>query len=190
MALRSPLAVIVACVLIQSSSHGQARPNLSGTWTLTAKPGICPGSLTLLQDDSSLSVQGGGDTRVRIYRFDGTDTREVLAPAPARPATMPPTAYDAHQTRSMARAAWNGDQFVVITHTTMTITWPSQMSGEFEREMTGKDTYSSNAEGQLIVERRIIVDPLPGGTKRRMEIPESWTCAYTKAAKPKPAPRP
>jgi hypothetical protein len=190
MALRSLLAVVVAFVLVQSSSHGQARPNLSGTWTLTAKPGICPGSLTLLQDESSLRVEAGGGAPARIYRFDGTETREVLAPAPARPVTMPPTAYDAHKTRSVARAAWNGNQFVVITHTTMTITWPSQMSGEFERETTGKDTYSSDAEGQLFVERRVVVDPLPGGTERRMEIPESWTCAYTKAGKPKLAPRP
>jgi len=157
---------------------------------LTAKPGICPGSLTLLQDESSLSVQAGRDASVRIYKFDGTDTREVLAPAPARPATMPPTAYDAHKTRSVARVAWNGDRFVVITHTTMTITWPSEMSGEFEREITDKDTYSSNAEGQLIVERRIVVDPLPGGAQRRIDIPESWTCAYVRADKPKLAPAP
>src|SRR3954469_5231857 len=109
MAFRSPLAVVVAFVLVQSASHGQTRPNLSGTWTSTVKAGMCPGSLTLLQDESSLRVQGGGDAPARIYKFDGTETREVFAPVPARPSTMSPTAYAAHKARSVARAAWNGD---------------------------------------------------------------------------------
>ena len=100
----------------------------------------------------------------------------------------PPTAYQGHKTRSVARAAWNGDQFVVVTHTTMTMTWPSQLPGEFERETTTRDSYSSNDRGQLIAEHRIVVDPLPGGAERRIDLPDSWTCTYTRSGESKLAP--
>jgi hypothetical protein len=188
MAFRSLLTVAVAFVLVQSHSHAQTRPNFSGTWTLTTKPGVCPGSMTLLQDESSLRVQSGDVDRARIYRFDGTDTHEALAPAPARPVDMPPTAYHAHKTRSVARAAWNGDQFVIVTHATMTMTWPSHVPDEFDRETTSRDVYSFNEAGQLMVERRIVVDPLPGGTPRRIDLPDSWTCVYARAGESKLAP--
>jgi hypothetical protein len=181
MSLRRLLAVAVAFVLIQAYLHAQARPHLAGTWALTAKAGVCSASLTILQDESSLRVQVGDGARVITYSFDGTDTREVLAPAPARPPNMPSTAYVGHKTSSVARAAWNGDRFVIVTHSTMTFTWPSQVSGEFERETTSEETYSSPAGGQLIVDHRVVVDPLPGGTARRIDVPDSWTCAYTRA---------
>jgi hypothetical protein len=84
----------------------------------------------------------------------------------------------------VARAAWNGDQFVVVTHHRMTMTWPSQLPGEFERETTIKEVYSFDQAGRLVIERRVFVDPLPGGSARRVDVPDSWTCVYTKTGQP------
>jgi hypothetical protein len=69
----------------------------------------------------------------------------------------------------------------------MTMTWPGQLPGEFERETTSREVYSFNEAGQLVVERRVLVDPLPGGLPRRIDVPDSWTCAYAKAGRPSSA---
>jgi hypothetical protein len=103
---------------------------------------------------------------------------------------MPPTAYYAHATVSVARAAWNGDQFVVVAHHRMTVTWPSILPGEFEREIARRDVYSFSGVGQLVVEGRVLVDPLPGGSDRRIDLPDSWTCVYANAGEPSLAARP
>jgi hypothetical protein len=184
MALGRVFAVVIPFVLVQLYSQAQTRPNLAGTWTPTDKPSglaFCAGSLTLAQDESSLRVQSGDEAHATAYRFDGTETREVLAPARARPPDIPPTAYVANKTRSVARAAWNGDQFVVVTHITMTMTWPSQLPGEFDREVVTKETYSLDNAGQLIVKRQVIQDPLPGGSTESLNLPDSSICAYTRA---------
>ena len=119
-----------SCSRIRTPRHG---PNLSGTWTLTVKSGFCAGSLTILQDEASLRVQPGSDAGTDTFRFDGTDTHEVVSPAPPRSANVASTAFEGHKTKSVARAAWNGDQFIVVIHATMTMTWPSQMSGDPRR---------------------------------------------------------
>ena len=174
-----PLAVAVAFILVSSGSQANTRPDFSGTWMLASDRGFCPGSVVLQQDESSLRVQTGGDTsRALVYRFDGTDTGGAIESAPARPADLPPTAYHGRTTRSIARAAWNGDRFVVVVHSTMTMTWPSQVPGEFDRETVSRATYFRDTAGRLIVEHRVIVDPLPGGAPRRIDVPDSWTCAY------------
>jgi hypothetical protein len=87
----------------------------------------------------------------------------------------------------VARAVWNGDQFVVVTHHRMTMTWPSQLPGEFERETTSTEKYSLNEAGQLVVERRVLIDPLPAALPRRVDVPDSWTCVYAKTGQPGPA---
>src|SRR5689334_18268518 len=139
------LAITVLFLLVNPDGAAQARPDLSGPWTRVGTTNMCSARLTLVQDDSSISVDTGGSSRPTRYYFDGSDARQVLAPPSGRPANLPPTAYHGQLTRSLARAAWNGQQFVVVTHSTMTMTWPSQTSQEFERETTRKEMYSVNS---------------------------------------------
>jgi hypothetical protein len=185
------LAATVAIVLVSVRAQAQSRPDFSGKWTLTAKPGglrTCAESLTLLQDQSTLRIHSGDDaSRASVHGFDGADMRKTLAPPPARPAGLSPDAFEGHQTRFVARAAWNGDQFVVVTHATMTMTWPNRLPGEFDRETTAKAVYSFSEAGQLVVEHIVLIDPLPGGSTRRLDLPDSWTCAYAKTGPPNPA---
>jgi hypothetical protein len=185
------LAIVLGCVAIPAA---QTRPNLTGTWTLGAKQlgakqlPCPPGSLTLVQDETSLHVRSGVEARETVYRFDGTDTREALPPPPVRSPDLSPGTWQFHKTASVARAAWNGDRFVVVTHTTMAGTWPEQMPGTFDREFTSRTTYSSDG-GRLLVEQLNIIDPLPGGTERHLTLPDSSTCTYERAGEPKPSSR-
>jgi hypothetical protein len=177
MLLRTTLAIALSCAA-QSSVPAHARPDLTGTWTLTSRNYGCDNPLTLVQDESSLRVRTG-TAGVLVYRFDGTDTRQDTA-APERSPDLTPGTWDMHRTRLVARAAWDGDRFVVVTHITMTTTWPSQQPGSFDRDWTYKDSYSLGDAGSLIVDRRVILDPMPGGSPRRIDLPDTWSCAYAR----------
>jgi len=185
-----PLVAIVAFVPAQLLSQAQVRPDFSGKWSLATKSVRGPGNpdsrscarvLVLNQDQAALHVQLGDDAgRARAYRFDGTDRVEPLAPAPARLVGASPNRWDGHLTRYVARAGWNGDKFVIVTHSTMTMTWPSQMPGAFDRETTSKAVYAFNEAGQLVIDYPELADPLPGGPPVHFEMPDSWTCIYAK----------
>jgi hypothetical protein len=82
---------------------------------------------------------------------------------------------------SVARAAWNGDQLIVVTHRTYRITWPSNVPPEFDRQNTFREVFSLGSDGRILVDRTAIIDPLPGGTTRRLETPTSWNCSYRRA---------
>ena len=185
------LVAAVALVPVQLVSQAQARPDFSGKWTLASKsvrgPGdprfrSCTSALLLVQDQATLSVQSGDDaSRASIHRFDGSDKVVAYPPVPARREGTSPTAWEGHATRFVSRAAWNGDQFVIATHSTMKMTWPSQMPGEFDRETATKAVYAYNEAGQLVIEHLVLTDPMPGGLPKRIDLPDSWTCTYVKA---------
>jgi hypothetical protein len=82
---------------------------------------------------------------------------------------------------SVARAAWNGDQLVAVTHRTYRITWPSNVQPEFDRQNTSREVFSLGSDGRLFVDRTVIIDPLPGGTPMRLETPTSSKCSYRRA---------
>jgi hypothetical protein len=83
---------------------------------------------------------------------------------------------------SVARAAWNGDQLVIVVHSTMQVTWPSQWPAEIDQEITTREAVSLDANGHLVVDRIVIVDPLPFRTPKRLDLPMSWKRIYKKAA--------
>jgi hypothetical protein len=112
------------------------------------------------------------------YYFDGRDTRDVYPPPP--PTESRGSSLMATAVSRVARAAWYGDQLVIVTHQTMTVFWPLQEPGEFERENTFRDALSLNGDGRLVIERVAIIDPFPGGVSVRLDIPSSGTCTYTK----------
>ena len=158
-------------------------------------PRTCDKSVTATQNATTLSLDSADaavpredkaslpatTSRDRVINFDGTDTRESFpAPAP-RPSTASPGTWIGTAVSSVSRAEWNGDQLVVVTHRTMTFTWPINVPPEFERQITTREALSLNASGRLVIDRTVIVDPLPGGTSVRLDLPTSWTCTYRKA---------
>ena len=188
------IAGAVALVVGQSHAHAQTRPDFSGTWVLAtpAGTGWCGKSITATQDAITLTLDAGQDpasredatpraaSRHRAIRFDGADTRQGFPPARPRPDDAAATMWIATTVASVARAAWNGDRLVVVTHYTLKMTWPSQMPGEFERENTFKETFALDADGRLVIETVTVIDPLPRGTAARLDFPTSWTCTYNK----------
>jgi hypothetical protein len=173
------LALAVLVVLAQLQLDAQARPDFSGSWVLSEGSGpACGKSITATQDAATLSLQSD---RTVIYKFDGSDTIEAVTPAPPRPADASPDAWFAHAVAGVSRAAWNGDQFIIVTHRTMRMTWPRMMPDAFDRLHTFQQTLTLNADGRLIIDRLAILDPLPGGTTKRLDIPMSLTCTYKRA---------
>ena len=173
------LATAVMVVLAQLQPDAQARPDFSGSWVLSEGTGpACGKSMTVTQDASTLSLHPDGAV---IYKFDGSDTIDTVTPAPPRPAGASPDAWFAHAVAGVSRAAWNGEQFVIVTHRTMRMTWPRMMPEPFDRQNTFKKTLSLNADGQMIIDTLAILDPLPGGTEKRLDFPTSWTCRYKKS---------
>jgi hypothetical protein len=189
---------VVTLVLAGMQPHARTPPNFSGTWVSAGPRGssACRKSFTATQDAATLSLDFAGvsvsqrdnpspppapSSRRVIYNFDGTDTREAFPPAAPRPSNAPPAAWIATTVASVARAAWNGDQLIIVTHRTTKITWPSQMPAEFDRQQTFREALSLDANGHMVVDRIAIVDPLPGGTTARLDVPTSWTCTYKKA---------
>jgi hypothetical protein len=189
---RFVIAGAVALVLGQMQPSAQTRPDFGGTWVLTTGAGWCNKSLIATQDATTLTLDSGEvpastrdavprtASRLQAIRFDGADTRQAFPPAPPRPADATATTWIATTVASVARAAWNGDRLVVVTHYTMKMTWPSQMPGEFERENTFRETFALDADGRLVIEKVAVIDPLPGGTTARLDFPTSWTCTYKK----------
>ena len=173
------LATAVTVVLAPVHPHAQARPDFSGSWVLSERIGPpCAKSITATQDAATLTLVS---SRAVTYKFDGSDTTETSPPAPPRPADASPTAWIGHATGSVSRAAWNGDQFVIVTHRTMRMTWPRMMPDAFDRLTTTREILALHANGGLTIDIVSIVDPLPGGTPSRMDFPWSWTCAYKRA---------
>ncbi len=196
MTRRLVIAGAMMLALAAMGADAQTRPDFSGTWVLadTGVSVLCLGSFTATQgaDTLSLDFAGGsaasGDTfappapsgRRVTYNFNGTDKRETFPVAP-RPANAQPTAWIATTAESVARAAWNGDELIVVTHHLIKVTWPSNTPPEFDRQQTFRDALSLDAKGQMVIDRIAVIDPLPGGTTRRLEVPTSGTCSYRKA---------
>jgi hypothetical protein len=81
----------------------------------------------------------------------------------------------------VSRAAWTGDRLVIVTHRTVTMSWPDRLPVEFERQHTFRETMALDG-GELVVDHLAISDPLPGGTAKRIDgPPSSWSCRYRKA---------
>jgi hypothetical protein len=174
------LATAVTVVLAQLHPNAQARPDFSGSWVLSEGTGpACGESIAVTQDATALSLQAN---RAVIYKFDGSDTIDTVTPAPPRPAGASPDAWFAHAVAGVSRAAWNGDQFVIVTHRTMRMTWPRMMPDAFDRQQTLQKTLALTPTGDMNITTLAIVDPLPGGTTKRLDLPASVSCRYTKAA--------
>lgn len=174
------VATAATAILAPMPASAQARPDFSGSWVLSEGVGpACGKALTITQDAAALTL---GSSRSVVYKFDGSDTTQAAPPARPRPADASPTAWIADAAGSVSRAAWNGDQFVIVTHNTVRVTMPQMMPDPFERLNTLRQILYLNAGGGLTIDIVSIVDPLPGGTPRRMDLPWSWTCRYTRGA--------
>jgi hypothetical protein len=182
--MRGFIATIgLAVVLVELHANAQTRPDLSGTWIPleTTSVAACKGSLTVTQDAATLRVAvTAPSARPDVYAFDGTETRQSFT-GTAAVASPPPGSWTVNTVGSVTRAAWNGDRLVAVTHIASKMIWPGNGPGEFDLENTFRRTLSLDASGRLVVERLAIFDPYPGGSTKRLEVPDSWTCTYAKS---------
>lgn len=179
-------AIGLAGVLGPLHANAQTRPDFSGTWiiveTVKTVPGPgCNGSLTVTQDTATLRVASTATSaRPEVYNFDGTESRQTFAGTPAA-APPRPGGWTVNTVGSVTRAAWNGDRLVEVTHTASKMIWPGNGPGEFDLENTIRRTLSLDAMGRLVLEHLAILDPYPGGSTRRLDLPDSWTCIYARS---------
>lgn len=193
---RGLMAAAATLVFASTQPSAQSPPDFSGTWTSIEQksPRPCQRAITATQTAATLTLSALDaptfapdnaapppvTSRRRVINLDGTDTREPIRTAPPRPPEAAPSTWIATTVGSVTRAAWNGHQLVIVTHRTMKVTWPSMMRGEFEREQTIREALSLDASGHLVVDRAVIVDPLPGWSTKQLDFPLSWTCTYGK----------
>lgn len=195
------IAGAMALVLAEMQPNARARPDFSGTWVLvdpigSSTFGSFGKSFTVTQDAATLSLDfpaasfshqdsGSSSTtpsgRRLVFNLDGTDVRAAIPAEVPRPPNAPATLMTATLVASVARAAWNGDQLIIVTHSTMKVTSPSQWPAALDRENTVREALSLDANGHLIFERVIIEDPLPWETTMRVDLPISWNGIYKKA---------
>ena len=125
--------------------HAQTRPNFSGQW-VQISPDEGAGVQQLIKHDATTLVtihdSEGGEHNL-TYKLDGSEQRNVLS---------------SHGTDlvTLYRAAWQGNALVISSSTT----YPDG------RTMTGKDAWTMDAEGRLVVdlERNI------GGQEIKMKL--------------------
>ncbi len=176
------------------------RVDLSGHWENVNPAGF--GALgkefTAAQDATSLTVematvnytfdtrQGGssvatpGPMRRMVYQFNGVETREAFA-MPEKFATLDPShAYFGYTSSTSTRAAWQGDQLVVVTHNTIRDHRPRHTPADFDSEQTTRLALSLDSDGTLIAERIIIADP-DSDSALRTNLPGVMKTVYRKA---------
>ena len=176
-------AIGLAIVFVALNADAQSRPDFSGTWmpVRTTSGSACDGSFTITQDAATLRVAlTAPSARPDVYNFDGSETRQTFD---GRGAVTSPSrgSWTVNTMGSVTRAAWNGDQFVAVTHTAAKMVWPGKGRGEFDLENTFRRTFSLDASGHLVIEHLAILDPYPGGSTRRAELPNSWKCTYARS---------
>jgi hypothetical protein len=176
-------AIGLAIALVESHANAQTRPDFTGTWNTVETTSVtaCNGSLTVTQDAATIRVVSTAPSaRPDVYNFDGTETRQTIAAAPAA-ASPRAGSWTVNTVGSVTRAAWNGDRLVTVTHVASKMIWPGNGPGEFDLENTFRRTFSLDASGRLVVEYLAILDPYPGGSTSRFELPNSWKCTFAKS---------
>ena len=181
--MRGVIAIAVVTLALGAvRAAAQTRPDLSGTWNLVepAESPVCGRSFTITQDAATLRLESTTKSgQAQVYNFDGSDTTRNLPPATA---PDPGRGWIAKMIQSVARAGWNGDRLVAVRHDTMKMWWPGNGPGEFNLQNTFRETMSLDAGSRLVVDNLAIMDPYPGGSPVRVDLPlpDSWNCIYTK----------
>lgn len=180
--MRGFIGAIGLAVVVELHANAQTRPDFSGTWipVETTSVTACNGSLTVTQDAATLRVVlTAASARPDVYNFDGMESRQTFAGTTV--ASPRPGSWTVNTVGSVTRAAWNGERLVTVTHVTSKMIWPGNGPGEFDLENTFRRTLSLDASGRLVLEHLAILDPYPGGSTRRLDLPDSWKCTYAKS---------
>ena len=117
----------------------------------------------------------------RTYTFNGVETRETF-PMPDRLASVDLTRmFFSYTAGRSSRAAWQGDQLVVVTHSLMRNNNPKHVPTGFDSEQTVRLSLSFDDTGLLIAEQIIIADP-DLDSPIRIEFPSVVKAVYKKAS--------
>lgn len=163
------VALAIACVALGVRPTAQARPDFSGRWALVDPSGFGAfgASFVATQDATTLSVQmtsidvsmtlGGGATRVdgspirRVFSFNGEDN-VVTYPRPANIDAMDQTRMMwSYIATSSSRAAWMGDQLVIVTHNKSKVRFPPDTPSDFDSEQTVRLALAFDSDGRRLI---------------------------------------
>jgi hypothetical protein len=100
---------LAAVVLMAVDPAGQTRPSFAGEWKVKGQLVGPEGDMTITQDASTITLQGGEQTVAPVkvtYKLDGSVSRNTPAGTGGKPA--------AEQT---SKAVWAGNAIVVTTTT-------------------------------------------------------------------------
>jgi hypothetical protein len=190
----------IAFALVAAKPHAQAQPHpdLSGKWEMVDPSGFHPlgKTFTATQNATTLSldvaressrVASGSPTPAdasdhRTYRFNGGETTATYS-APASTLNADPTrVLWMYQEASSSRAAWMGDELVIVTHYKNRVNFPSRAPSEFESETTSRLALALDRDGRLTVESMTIVDPDVDIQVRMDAVPLVVKAVYKRAS--------
>jgi hypothetical protein len=185
--VKAPAYLTAVLAVLTSTSYAQkppAHPDLSGRWQLAGSTGPAGGGpLVITQDATSvtiaLSPASNGSPSLMTYLVPGETRRDNTGAPPVTPSS--PTAMTARLLQTVSHAGWMADRLVIVSHVTNRVHWPSEVANDFDHEVVSRDTYALDQDGQLIVERTTIMDPLPFNVAIRPDFfPADSTRTYRK----------
>jgi hypothetical protein len=175
---------VVATAVIVARLDAQSPPDFSGKWVLASSQAPRLQALgedfSIAQDATTLRVDSTGrsgrfsnngptsETRypVRtIYILDGIEhPSQVIASPPLTTASAPMSAMTMMMEESISKATWAGRQLVIMTYSRMKTTVLWLTPSVYMTRRTGRQAFSMDADGTLVVENLIVndPDPLPG----------------------------
>lgn len=190
----------IALAFLRQPAQASAPPDFSGSWTLVdpSGRGAFGPSFVATQDATTLGIEmttmemsmtlGGGATTVdgppirRVFNFNGED-KIVTYPRPANIDAMDQTRMMwSYLATSSSRAAWTGNQLVIVTHNKYKTHFPHQTPSDFDSEQTVRLALAFDSDRQLVVEGMIIADPPPFSVTMRVDSPGVWKTTYKKKA--------
>jgi hypothetical protein len=196
------VAVVVACALGIVRAQSPRVPDLTGGWAL--ENGVTNGpygpSFSAVQDASSLAIEYGtvtmrletgqgrssstmspGQPMKMRFSLDGLDTAKGPDPAAIPDQSVAPPAPGMMTVRmvsTVSRAAWMGDQLVIVTRNISHLHRPLPAVTEVDMNQTVRHIFTLEASDRLKIDRLIAADPLPGGLPQRSEASGTWTTTY------------
>lgn len=191
---RIVVVVAVAVAFLAARPQAHSHPDLSGKWTLvdpvspellgqafTATQDMAKGTLEIVQENNQAPNEAPRPGGHMTYSFNGGETQATYPP-PARFANLDPTRILwMYRAASSSRAAWRGDQLVIVTHNRNKVNMPNRTPSEFESEVTVQLTLTVDGSDQLTVEQVTIADPdVDVDLPMRVNLPGVIKTAYKK----------
>jgi hypothetical protein len=168
-------ALVATGIVVALSVHAaaQARPDFSGVWKLTEGPaGGFRSPFTIAQDASTATLTPAESAQGITVFLDG---RPSPGPPPKTPEGIRNSLAAGSQPALLMRAAWMGDQVVVVAHTNVTLDKMPTIV------FTNRYVFTLVDRNTMRIDSMSVEDPRPSPS--RQPVPEMASRTYARVTK-------